>query len=111
MVRFVPVALIVAMAASPAWSQPGGPAANKGNASAVPGHSPKFDIVDDKSTLPTVHRNESRIFAGTELAPNAVVGIGMFGFKSEKSLHSPVTARDLDTTRRRKAAVGFSLRF
>lgn len=112
MARFVAVALIVAMAASPAWGQPAGSSAIQGNASAISGHSPTFDIVDDtSSTLTKTPRNESRIIAGTELGPNAVFGMGMFGFKGEKSLHSPVTARDLDTTRRRKAAVGFSLRF
>lgn len=54
---------------------------------------------------------ESRIFAGRQLMPNGVIGIGMFGQKMEKGPHSPSTARDLSMPKQRKAAVGFSLKF
>ena len=109
MTRFVSVALIAAMGSSPAWAQSAGLSASNGNAGSNPSSS-TYHVVDS-ANLPPVNRNESRIIAGTELAPNAIVGFGMFGFKSERSLHSPVTARDLATTRQRKAAVGFSLKF
>lgn len=56
-------------------------------------------------------KSGSRIFAGKELMPNGVIGIGIFGPKAEKGPHSAATARDLSIRKQRKAAVGFSLRF
>lgn len=56
-------------------------------------------------------RSGSRIFAGRELMPNGVIGVGMFGQKAEKGPLSPVTARDLSIRKQRKAALGFSLKF
>ena len=50
-------------------------------------------------------------FGRAQIAPNAQIGIGMFGLKSERSQLRPVTGRELDAPKHRRAAVGFSLRF
>ena len=68
----------------------------------LPEPTPRFSGEDHSS---------SRIFAGRELMPNGVIGVGMFGPKAEKGPHSAATARDLSVRKQRKAAVGFSLKF
>jgi hypothetical protein len=54
---------------------------------------------------------DSRVVAGTELLPNGMFGVGMFGEKMGESAHSAATVRDFYTPRARKPAVGFSLKF
>jgi len=71
--------------------------------------SRSFDIPDQVVSF-NVGKG-SRIFAGRELIPNGVLGVGMFGPKADKSPHSAATARDLSMRKARKAAVGFSLKF
>lgn len=53
----------------------------------------------------------SRIIAGEELTANGMIGFGIFGEKTEKSLHSPSIARELNLPKQRKAGIGFSLKF
>jgi hypothetical protein len=84
---------------------------------ANPWQSPKearpaltFDIPDEEEAIGSSARG-SRIIAGTEVIPNAVVGIGMFGQKTEKAPLPPVVARELAIPKSRKAAVGFSFKF
>lgn len=50
-------------------------------------------------------------FGRTEIAPNTHFGFGVFGLKSEKSHLQPVTVREIDAPKQRRAAVGFSLKF
>jgi hypothetical protein len=45
------------------------------------------------------------------VAPNAHLGFGMFGLKSEKALLQPATGREIDMRKQRRAAVGISLKF
>jgi hypothetical protein len=68
-----------------------------------------FDIPDEANPNPKSFG--SRIIAGTEIIPNAMMGIGFFGERAEKSAHAPSVARELSLPKSRKAAVGFSLRF
>lgn len=70
-----------------------------------------FDIPDQTSNNRAGKGWESRIFAGRQLMPNGVIGVGMFGQKAEKGPHSAATARDYSMPKQRKAAVGFSLKF
>jgi hypothetical protein len=73
--------------------------------------SRSFLLPDAGRTADVRDRSGSRIFAGKQLMPNGVIGIGIFGPKAEKGPLSAATARDLSVRKRRKAAVGFSLRF
>jgi len=50
-------------------------------------------------------------FGRTEVAPNALVGFGMFGLTSDKNHLRPVTGREIDARKQRRAAVGLSLKF
>lgn len=100
MVRLGSVALILVSLPSAAWSGP----------------------PDSGRTLPTRGFEMPRQFARSlvdgerhfgraQIAPGAHFGFGMFGLKSEKSHLRPVTGRELDAPKQRRAAVGFSLRF
>jgi hypothetical protein len=46
-----------------------------------------------------------------EIAPNAHFGFGMFGLKPEKTHLQPVTGREINAPKQRRAGVGFSLKF
>lgn len=46
-----------------------------------------------------------------EIAPNARLGFGIFGLKSERSRQAPVTVREIDIPKTRRAGVGLSIRF
>ena len=70
-----------------------------------------FDVADQVSAGRGAAGWGSRIFAGKQLMPNGVIGIGMFGPKAEKGPHDPTIGRDLSLRKQRKASVGFSLRF
>ena len=70
----------------------------------------KFAITNDADPVGS-RSSESRIIAGTELFPNAMLGFGMFGQKAEKSPHASSTARELAIPKSRRAAVGFSFKF
>ena len=51
------------------------------------------------------------LFAGVKVAPNGSIGLGMFGLKAQPSYGAPVTNREIDHRRSRRAGVGFSLKF
>ena len=72
--------------------------------------SANFDIVDD-STGPGTATKGSMIVAGTELAPNAMVGFGVFGERTARPDHARSTIRDYSLPKSRKAAVGVAMRF
>ena len=73
--------------------------------------SRSFKLPEFGSRFSRGDHSGSRIFAGRELMPNGVIGVGMFGQKTDKGPLSPATARDLSIRKQRKAAVGFSLKF
>ena len=98
MVRLGSVALIAILLPAVAWSNP-----PSGSSEPVRTfHLPQ----------PSADRfaREDRI-GRTQIAPNTHFGFGMFGLKSEKSPLRPVTGREIDAPKQRRAAVGFSLRF
>ena len=74
-------------------------------------HSRSFKLPEFGSRFSRGDHSGSRIFAGRELIPNGVIGVGMFGQKAEKGPLSAATARDLSIRKQRKASVGFSLKF
>jgi hypothetical protein len=47
----------------------------------------------------------------TQIAPNAHFGVGVFGLKSERTYLQPVTGREIDRRKQRRAAVGLSVTF
>ena len=111
MAHVIPIAAAIAMLSAPAWSQSTPIAPVSAPEAHQHGRSLNFDMPDGATDPSFVAISGSRVVAGTELAPNTLVGIGMFGLKSEKSPHAAATARDLAVTRSRKAAVGLSLKF
>ena len=99
MVRSAAVALLLLLLPATAWSKP--PATD-------PAQGRNFDL-----PRPSAHHRfapEGPI-GRTEVAPNAHVGFGLFGMKSERTYLQPVTGREIDAPKQRRAAVGFSLRF
>ena len=70
--------------------------------------APSFDIVEDSADPGVSGSKGSVIIAGTDLAPNTVVG---FGERAEPPEHARSTNRDYLLPKSRKAAVGFALRF
>lgn len=55
--------------------------------------------------------SEERISISTKIGPNLSAGIGMFGYKRDRAHQAPVTARDLDLPKSRRAGMGISLKF
>lgn len=101
MIRLGSVALIVLSLPTSAWSNPPKTADQPAQKQSfhMPRPSTDYDLAPD-----------GRI-GRTEIAPNADFGFGMFGLKSEKSHLQPVTGREINTPKQRRAAVGFSLKF
>ena len=97
MVRLTCVALLALSLPAVAWSGPPATAAGKGRSFLLPQPHHRFE------SDPVIGR--------AEIAPNATFGFGMFGLKYERSHLQPVTGREIDTRKQRRAAVGFSLKF
>src|SRR5881394_2355105 len=110
MARLVPIALFLVRSPAAAWPQ------------SAPIRD--FSIPSEAWQAPTGGqfrlrpntRNEANssggpTFAGTELAPNTMLGFGTFGLKRDRSYQPPVTVRDIATSRTRRAGVGVRLRF
>ena len=95
MVRLGSVALLALSLPAAAW---GGP----------PDRPRSYQL---PSTSPHLRQVVEAPMGRTEIAPNAHFGFGMFGLKSEKTYLQPVTGREIDTRKQRRAAVGFSLKF
>jgi hypothetical protein len=98
MVRLGSVALIAISLPAAAWSNPPSSSSEPLRTFHLP--QPAADRF----------AREDRI-GRTQIAPNTHFGFGMFGLKSEKSPLRPVTGREIDAPKQRRAAVGFSLRF
>ncbi len=100
MVRLGPVALIAMSLPAPALGNPPAPVPSPPARSFyLPQPSSEFSDATEER------------FGRAKIAPNAHIGIGMFGLKPEKSALRPVTVREIDAPKQRRAAVGFSLRF
>ena len=99
MVRLLAVALIVLAVPTHAWADP-------------PVHArqqPQSIYLPPSAAGSAFNRSER--LGRTEIAPNLHFGVGVFGLKSDKSPLRPVTAREIDVPKQRRAAVGFSLKF
>jgi hypothetical protein len=107
MARLVPIALFLAVAPAGAWSQ----------SAPIPGFSIPADASrpspDGQFRLRSDSQTESSgpNFAGTELAPDTMLGLGIFGLKRDRSYQPPVTVRDVATSPTRRAGVGVRLKF
>lgn len=101
MVRLGSVALIVLSLPAAAWSNP--PAAPEGSERPQSFHLPSAS--DHHRFAP------DGPFGRAQIAPNTHFGVGMFGLKTEKTHLQPVTGREIDTRKQRRAGVGFSLKF
>ena len=100
MVRLGSVALIILSLPVAAWSNP--PAAGgseRPRSFHLPPTSDHHRFAPDGSV------------GRTQIAPNTHFGLGMFGLKTEKNYLQPVTGREIDTRKQRRAGVGFSLKF
>jgi|RhiMethySRZTD1v2_1073278.scaffolds.fasta_scaffold3254753_2 hypothetical protein len=108
--RLVLVAFAIAMPAGTAWSQPAS-SPNPWHVNIEPQavHEPDLSLADTGQLYSG--QPDSRIIAGTEVMPNGMFGIGMFGEKTAPRAHAPATVRDFSLPRNRKPAVGFSLKF
>jgi hypothetical protein len=111
MARSAPVALIALVFSAAGWSQ---------SARAMATDRPEASPAEPRSPsrnygLPSGYRFDSRdahgLFAAVEVAPNTRIGLGMFGPKASPSYGAPVTRREIDMRRSRRAGVGFSLKF
>ena len=112
MARFVPIAILVASLPGPALAQ-----SQSANLAPKPmvieeqQPEPSFDIPDDLSDSANLRPAGSWIVAGTEMVPNTMIGIGIFGEKVERAAQARATVRDFTLPKTRKPAVGFSLKF
>ena len=111
MARLIATLLVLTLVPLAAGAQAAEPSGTLLRADEKPRPARSFDIVDQTSDGNAAKAWGSRIFAGRQLMPNGVIGVGMFGPKAEKGPHSAATARDLSVRKQRKAAVGFSLKF
>jgi len=115
MARVVPIALFLATVSGPAWLQ----AAPPGDRSIPPS---AWRISEDRQaparrnfqSTPFLGEEDDRsanlIFRGTEISPNAAIGLGMFGFKPDRAHQAPVTGRELGIPRTRRAGFGVRLK-
>ena len=103
--------LFLVMAALAAGAQAGEPLKAPWSGIEKPPETSNFSM-PHAAPAPTAEMNGgSRIFAGTALLPNTMFGLGLFGERVSGEPLAPVTGREIDLPKRRKAAVGFSLRF
>jgi hypothetical protein len=115
MVRLASVALLVAVIETSAWSQSIGPASKPLSTEAS--RMPENGRPTSSFSLPHSLENSigigpnSRIFAGTEVSPNSVLGLGVFGPKRDRAALTPVTVYEINTRQSRKPGLGFSLKF
>lgn len=93
MARLVPVALLSVLVAQPAATQV---AANPENWRV----REIYFTVDRASQLPA-----------TAVGSHGRLGLGIFGLNTEPTRQPAVTVRDVDAPRRRRAGVGFSMKF
>jgi hypothetical protein len=118
MVRLASVALLVAIAETPAWSQSIGSASpplsldawriNENGGPKSPFSLP-HNLEDSMASAPKSH-----IIASMEVSANSALGLGMFGPTRDRAGLPPVTVYtvyEVNTRPSRKSGLGFSLKF
>jgi hypothetical protein len=55
--------------------------------------------------------SRSGSLASTEIAPNATLGLGIFGLKPDRARQRPVTVHETNMPRARRAGIGLRLGF
>jgi hypothetical protein len=108
--RLVLVALAIAIPAGTGWSQPA-PSPSPWHVNVEPQAAQAPDLSLAETSQLYSGDPDSRVVAGTEVLPNGMFGVGMFGEKTAETDHSRATVRDFSLPRDRKPAVGFSLKF
>lgn len=98
MVRLTCGVLLILCLPAAAWGKPPAAAPAQERSSYLP-------------QLSAHHHFAPRPIGRAEVAPNAHVGFGIFGMKSDRTYLQPVTGREIDAPKQRRAAVGFSMRF
>ena len=111
MARAFTPTLFLVMSSLAANAQAGEPLKAPWSGGGKSAEASRFAMPNAPSASTVGKSDGTRIFAGTSLLPNAVFGLGLFGEKAGREPLAPVTAREIDRPRQRKAAVGFSLRF
>ena len=107
MARLLSVALLLALGATPGWSQslalPNTPAdgAPTVRSYSLPNVAPQGTLSDRRG----------RLLAGTEVGPGAIFGIGMFGLKRDKADLPRATGREINVPKTRHKGIGLSLSF
>lgn len=119
MPRLPPIMLLALLAAAPAAGQSYSlTGARPSDAWRIP-HEAPAPLKEIRFTLPASDYVEPDgslgrqrgIIAGIEVAPQAVVGIGLFDRLAKRPAQPPDPASDNGQRRSRKAAIGMSLRF
>lgn len=109
--RLVLVALAISIPAAAGWAQTASPAPSPWQTNVEPQTVRALDLSLAQSNQLSPVDPDSRIVAGTEVLPDGMFGLGMFGDKAEGTAHARATARDFTLPPARKPAVGFSLKF
>ena len=94
MVRLGSVALFLLLGSTPTWAQ-------------SPPKPQQWRIGEVEK--PVWSRSGS--FASTEIAPNATLGLGIFGLKPDRARQRPVTVHETNLPRTRRAGIGLRLGF
>lgn len=104
------VLLFLILLPVPGWAQS---SANVGSGLQRATQPDRSDSFRRDFTIGEIGRVESddRISISTEIGPNLTAGVGLFGPKRDKNYQRPVTGRELDLPKSRRAGVGFSLKF
>ncbi len=111
MARLFPPTLVLAMASLATGAQAGEPLRSPWSGSEKPAETSGYSMPRAQPAPPAQRNGGTRIFAGTALLPNTMFGLGLFGERANREPLAPVTAREINLPKQRKAAVGFSLRF
>ena len=110
MARLGMVPLFLILLPAPAWAQS---SANLGSGlqRMIPPERPDASRRDFAISETQWGESGDRISVSTEIGPNLTAGLGMFGHKRDKGYLRPVTGRELDLPKSRRAGVGLSLKF
>lgn len=108
--RLVLIAFGLWVPAGAAWAQPA-PPPSPWHVNAEPQPVKLLDLSPTDADPLINDGPDSRVVAGTEVLPNGMFGVGMFGEEMEESVHSPATVWEFSLPKQRKPAVGFSLKF
>ena len=106
MIRLVGIALLGLSMASGAWSKAPVAPSDANSPEARQGPARSFSLSGTYSDFDDGHMSLQ-----AEVAPNAQVGVGIYGLTSDKSHLRPATVGEIGKPRQRRAGVGLSLRF